>query len=113
MTNGTRWAALGVGCAALFGMGCAGFVGAPLVPPPAFVYTNYKAPLDIDTNETNFGTKRGVSEVQNILGIAAFGDASIAAAAARGGVATVRHVDYEFFSVLGVYSRYRTVVYGD
>jgi hypothetical protein len=111
--KGTRFGVLALASAALLSTGCAGFVGAPLVPPPAFVFSDFKAPLDLDANQTNFGSKRGVSEIVNILGLVATGDASIAAAAANGNVATVRHVDYEFFSVLGVYARYRTIVYGD
>lgn len=91
-------------------LGCA--VTAPVVPPPALIQ-NYQAPLDLDHQETSRGEKRGVSAVQNVLGIVSWGDASIRAAAEQGGITTIESADYEFFGVLGVYSRYTTVVYGD
>ena len=56
----------------------------------------------------------GVAEARSILWLFAWGDASYAAAAAAGGITTMRHADREVFNVLfGLYSRYRVVVYGD
>lgn len=49
-----------------------------------------------------------------MLWLFAWGDASYAAAAANGGIATLRHADQEVFTVLfGLYTRWRVVVYGD
>ncbi len=92
--------------------GCAGFVQARVVPPLGFVYTEYKAPLDIDYGNTPIRTKKGIASTQNVLGIVAFGDASVKAAAEDGGITTVDHVDYEFFNILGVFSKFTTIVYG-
>ena len=41
------------------------------------------------------------------------GDASISAAARNGGITRIHHVDSETTSVLGIYSRYVTIVYGE
>jgi hypothetical protein len=98
---------------ALVTSGCAGFFSAPVVPPLAFVYTNVQAPLDADHDETQLGTKQGSASTQNVLGIVSWGDASTSAAAKDGNVTVIRHADYEFFNVLGVYSRFTTVVRGD
>ena len=78
------------------------------------VYTNVIAPLDTDLHQTELGGKVGRSEAQAVLGLFAWGDAGTQAAAKNGGITTLRHADQEIFSILGfVYSRQRTVVYGD
>jgi hypothetical protein len=43
----------------------------------------------------------------------AFGDASIAEAKRRGGITTVATVDHSSTSILGLYSRFCTVVAGE
>lgn len=93
--------------------GCAGFFNAPIMPPGGWVYTEWKAPLDGDFANTELGAKMGKAETTSILGLVATGDASTKAAASAGGIKTVKHADYEFFNVLGVYSRFVTIVYGD
>ncbi len=92
---------------------CAGIYGAPVVPPPGFLFSRFAAPLDIDAQDTKPGSKVGRSSSQSILGLVAEGDASISAAAKQGGISTIRHVDYEFENYLGVFSRFTIVVYGD
>lgn len=77
-------------------------------------YVNVKTPLDVDLNRTELGQKTGVAEAQSVLWLFAWGDASYAAAAADGGITTMRHADQEVFNVLfGLYVRWRVVVYGD
>ena len=90
-----------------------GCVVAPVVPPIGIAYTNFQAPLQTGFNDTKVSSKSGSSESMSILGLVSLGDASTKAAADNGGVKTITHADYEFFNVLGVYQRYRTVVYGD
>ncbi|MBM4084179.1 MAG: hypothetical protein FJ272_05265 [Planctomycetes bacterium] len=82
------------------------------MPPVAFVYTGVKAPLDIDTANTPVTGKKGTSSTINVLGVVATGDASIKAAADDGGITRVEHVDYEYFNVLFVFSKFTTIVYG-
>lgn len=95
----------------LFASGCA-MGNAPVIPPPALIQS-YKAPLDIDHQDTQLGAKRGTSTSQAVLGIVSWGDASTRAAAEQGGITTIRGADYEFYTVFGVYSTYTTIVYGD
>jgi len=92
--------------------GCTGF-GAPVVPPLGALYSNVQAPIDIDSDETQLGTKRGEAVSSTVLGLVAWGDASVRTAATNGGLTTIRHVDYAYFNVLGVYATFTTVVYGD
>jgi hypothetical protein len=91
--------------------GCA-MGNAPVIPPAALIQT-YKAPLDIDYQDTQLGAKQGTSTSKTVLGIVSWGDASTRAAAQQGGITTIRAADYEFYTVFGVYSTYTTIVYGD
>ena len=91
-----------------------GCMVAPVVPPTALVYTGFEAPLDVDfEDQTELGSKKGEASTMNILGLVSWGDASSANAARDGNLQTIRHADYRFLSVLGIFSRYTTIVYGD
>ncbi len=99
-------------------VGCAQ-VGAPVRPPGGFLYERVKAPLSINANATQLGSKVGTSRTQMIRdflitgqGIA-WGEASVASAAKSAGITVVHHIDYEILSVLGVYVEFTTIVYGD
>ena len=91
-------------------LGLSGCVGAPVVPPLGMVYTDIDAPLSL-TGET--GSRRGEATVIAWLGLVSTGDASVKAAAAAGGITTVKRVDYDFYNFLGIYQRFKTVAYGD
>ncbi len=93
--------------------GCLSLYSSPVIPSTAFVYTNTRAPMDIDFENVSVGPKQGKASVTTILLLFAYGDASAAAAAQDGGIQTINHADYEYYSVLGVYQRFTTVVYGD
>lgn len=100
---------------AVLALACAGLTGclrAPVIPPQGWIYSEFKAPLDIDYNKTPVTGKMGSAESISILGCVALGDASAKEAAARGGITTIEHADYSYFNVLGVIQRYNTVVYG-
>lgn len=86
---------------------------APVMPPMGFIYTNTEAPLDYNVNQTEFGSKKGVASTHCILGMIAWGDGSMKAAADDGMIKTVRHADYDALNVLFIYSRYTTIAYGD
>jgi hypothetical protein len=88
-------------------------VQAPVVPPIAGVYTDISAPLDIDFKASKMGLKKGEASSMCVLGLVAVGDASSRKAAENGKIATIHTADYRFFSVLGIYATYTTVVYGD
>ena len=56
--------------------------------------------------------KRGESVAKGIVCVA-IGDASIETAAKNGGIKKIHHVDTKTTNVLGVYSEYTTIVYGE
>ncbi|MGD0524675.1 MAG: TRL domain-containing protein [Polyangiaceae bacterium] len=58
------------------------------------------------------GGKSGQSCATGILGLVAFGDASLAAAKKAGGVTDVHSVEFSGMSILGIYSQGCTVVSG-
>ncbi len=57
-------------------------------------------------------SKVGRAEAWGIL-VFATGDASISAAMRNGGITRIHHVDHETLSILGVYAKYTTIVYGE
>lgn len=97
-------------CLALFAVtvmsGCAVANG----PVYGGLFTQAKGPVAATSNTS--GTKMGTSEAISILGLVGTGDASISAAMQNGGIKSITHVDNEVFSVLGLFARYTTVVYG-
>jgi len=77
-------------------------------------YVNVKAPFDTDLNRTELGSKVGTAEAYSVLWLFAWGDASYAAAAKNGGITVLRHADQEYYQLLlGLFTRWRVVVYGD
>ncbi len=92
-----------------------GLVGCTVMPmnaPVAAVLTiDVKGPIAVgDTNAQ--ATKVGRAKAQGIL-IVAYGDASISAAAKSVGITRIHHVDTEVLSILGIYARSETIVYGE
>lgn len=71
----------------------------------------HTAPI-IDTSGKP-ASKEGSATCSNVLGLFAFGDCSIEAAASDGKITKIKSVNYEHFTVLGLYSSYTTVVKGD
>ncbi len=82
---------------------------------PGVLYTEYKVPGSSpdDASGLQPGSKVGISEVENYLGLISTGDASIAAAAKNGGIKSVKTVDVQFKNILGLYSKTTTTVTGD
>lgn len=92
--------------------GC-GLYQAPIVPPGGLLFANIKAPIDIDTEKTELGTKTGEASTVAVLWLFSFGDCSINAAARNGNLQTINHVDYGYTNILGLYQCFTTIVYGD
>lgn len=89
-------------------------VVAPVVPPPGLFYTGYSAPLDVDQAKTPVAEKTGKASSYAVMGLVAWGDASIDAAAKAGGIQTIESADYELTNILlGMYQQYTTVVHGN
>jgi hypothetical protein len=77
-------------------------------------YVNTKTPYDRDLDRTDLGSKVGVAEAYSVLWLVAWGDASYEAAARNGDITVLKHADQEIYQVfLGVYTRWRVIVYGD
>lgn len=78
------------------------------------LYMNTKLPLDTDVSTTKLGSKQGVSSVQSVLWLVAWGDGSTEAAARDGNIQVINHLDSRTYMVLwGLYSRVDTIAYGD
>jgi hypothetical protein len=78
------------------------------------LYTHVVTPYDTNLDKTVLGQKTGKAAMQSVLWLFAWGDASTAAAAKRGGISTVNHMDREFLNVIfGIYTETTTIVYGD
>lgn len=75
------------------------------------LYTNMKEGLTATSNPA--GTKVGSSSATGILGLVVTGDASIQTAARSAGIQKISHVDTEKSSILGIYTTYTTIVYGE
>ncbi|MEQ8352017.1 MAG: TRL domain-containing protein [Leptospiraceae bacterium] len=82
-------------------------------PPYGYIYHNTRMNKDV-SEATNIGSRSGASCVQSYMGMISFGDASIKAAAAAGGIQTVKAVDYSELSILTFfYNRFCTIAHGD
>lgn len=88
----------------------AGCVITPVNPPRGVAFNNQKAPL-YGGKET--GSKEGRASAYCVLFLAGWGDSSLKKAAERGGISTIKHVDYQFYNILGFYQRYTTIVRGE
>ena len=101
-----------LGCfVVLYCAGCA--LVAPVVPPQGMIYSQTKAPISTDFVNSAVGSKHGQASAFSILGLIAGGDCGIQAAAQDGGIKTITHADYEFFNILGIYTKTTVIVYGE
>jgi hypothetical protein len=104
---------------ALLASGCAvNTYRAPLRLPVGLLYTDVRAPLMVDFNQTPACTEQGSASslcFQDWLltGIAvAWDDCSVEAAARAGGLREVAYADYELHTVLGFFGRMTVTAYG-
>jgi hypothetical protein len=74
------------------------------------IYTSVNGPVSVGSAAS--AAKVGMAKSTGIIGFAT-GDSSIDAAMKAGGITKVHHVDCKVLSVLGVYSEYTTIVYGE
>jgi hypothetical protein len=87
--------------------GCAVVGHAPVTAP---ITINERGP--VSAGSAAGSAKVGRATATGIV-LAAWGDASIAAAMANGGITRIHHVDHETFNILGLYAKYTTIVYGE
>jgi hypothetical protein len=97
-------------CAVIvFMSGCAG------ISPVAggsmgMVYTSTSAGVAVGSAA---GSEKVGTATSTAIICFATGDSSISAAMANGSITKIHHVDCKIMSVLGVYAKYTTVVYGE
>jgi hypothetical protein len=103
-------AAVALSCFAIvFMTGCA--VTGPIQGGTyGMLFTQTDAAVAVGT--ANGAEKVGTAESTAIICFAT-GDSSISKAMANGGITKIHHVDCKVFSVLGLYAKYTTVVYGE
>jgi len=79
-----------------------------------WIYTDVKGPIHATNAPVNEKTlKVGRAKCHNVLGLFAWGDATLETAMKNGDLTRVQHVDHESYTILGCYSEFTTVVYGD
>lgn len=86
--------------------------GCATVVPVGLIYTGVKLPVSNATGSVSYN-KTGQATSKSILGLVAWGDSSIKAAAEEGKVVKVNSVDYQADNLFGVYGKYTTIVYGE
>jgi len=96
-----------LGLALMFLFGCT-YASGPISAP---ISTDLKGPVAGFDNDAS-ATKVGKATAQGII-VVGQGDASIKAAAENGNITKIHHVDSESMNVLGFYSEYTTIVYGE
>jgi len=78
------------------------------------LYANVRYPLDTDVSVTTLGAKSGRASTYAVLGLVAWGDGGVEAAARNGRLTTIRHLDVEREVILfGAWIRITTIAYGD
>lgn len=100
---------LAIACVALAGLSSCAVMNTQA--GMGWAYTDVQEPAAVTSNAR--GSKVGTSEATNILGLVAMGDASVQTAARNAGITKISHVDYKKTSVIGVYAKVITVVYGE
>jgi hypothetical protein len=96
-----------------FSTGCITY-SAPVMPPQGLLFSSIEAPLDANADSTSFADeKRGEASSIAVLGLFAFGDASLNTAVRNGGLSTVNHVDYSYRNILFFFQEFTIVAYGE
>lgn len=79
-------------------------------PTNGLLFTGVKGP--VNSNEGTDVSSEGTACATNVLGLLAFGDASIEAAKRDGDIERVTTVDHQTTSILGLYAQFCTNAYG-
>jgi hypothetical protein len=80
-------------------------------PVVGLVFTDLVSGNAVTSNK--LATKVGTSSATGYLGLIATGDASYQTAARNAGITRISHVDERNFTILGIYTVYETIVYGE
>lgn len=79
-------------------------------PLTGILYTDVTSGNSVTSN--SLGSKVGRASASAILGVST-GDVSIQTAANSAGIKKISHIDQKSMSVLGIYSTYEIIVYGE
>lgn len=90
----------------IVGAGCT-VANAPVIAPLGLDMKGPVAVGDVSAGSTSVGRSQAIGII--LVGV---GDASISAAAKEGNISRIHHVENDTLNILGIYSRYETVVYG-
>ena len=91
-----------------------GCTTAPFMPSQGILYSDVKAPLALEYHNTDLGHKRGEASSHSFVGLFAFGDTSVQAAAKDANIKVIKHTDYKFTNVFfGLFTKTTVYVYGD
>ena len=80
-------------------------------PVMGAIYTDVMSGQEVTSNK--LAKKVGISTAKSYLGMVAMGDASYQTAAKNAGITKITHVDKRNFTILGLYTTYETIVYGE
>jgi TRL (tRNA-associated locus)-like protein len=89
-------------------VGCVSPTGAPIM---GWIYTDVTGPGYAIDSSASF-SKVGTSECSAIICVAT-GDASVQKAAQSVGITKIHHVDVNYMTILGLYGKVVTTVYGE
>ncbi len=92
--------------------GCMTRPVSPFVPYIGDTFSAVAFPVDIKYEKTPIADSYGASTAHNVLGLVAWGDASVTGAAAQGDLDTVNYVDASYMNILFIYSQTRIEVAG-
>jgi len=80
-------------------------------PVQGLAYTDVTSGKQVTSNQ--LATKVGKSTAKGILGLVATGDASYQTAAINAGITKISHIDEYNYTILGIYTKYETIDYGE
>lgn len=83
------------------------------IPYRGAAYEGVTLPQAVTSNTIGDNAKVGRSSYISVMGLVAVGDGSINAAAKNAGIKKISHVDEQKTSILGVYTKSETIVYGE
>lgn len=83
------------------------------IPSPGLLYSNHRFDGGFAASNEITSTRVGRGCIEMSLGLYATGNAGASLIADKAGIERIAYIDHEFFNVLGIYSRYCTIVYGD
>lgn len=96
----------------LLSLGCSWY-RAPVMPPYGSLFADISAPMTVDYEGQAVAPNQGRASAKSVLGLIAWGDCSVQAAAQRGGLRKIHYCDYEYMNVLGFYQSFTVVARGE